>query len=697
MARVESVEMAEKFCRDNGLYERKHSARDIHKAFHPITPVGTMIAKDAMSFETKVYDKSMRMGAHDFTDMSVMIPYAEFDAFHSSSSFEETEVDCSRIPDVNKFRTANGTCNNLKFTTWGAREENLLRWLPPTYGGMGYNEPITKRNGRILPSARAISVALHPDVGFQDNDHSYVLMQWGQFLDHDFSISPETPEDPEHAEGEEDECEDCDVESDRCFNIAVDPQDPFYGVANTSTLPRDRRECLPFIRSAPTSRQCKGHGLFPREQFNEITSYIDASNVYGSDDGLAEDLRSIRDGRLAVFQSSEDPATPILPFALDTGPPCMGRVPLCFLAGDVRVSEQIFLTTMHTLWVVEHNRIVGVLKRLNPDWDNERLYQEGRKIVGALHQLIAYNEYAPELLGRYVFNTLVPKYRGYDDYVNAGIMNSFAHAAYRMGHSQLRNNLARIDDSYNTISEILFRQAFFQPARYLPERELDASFANYLRGLLDRRSQQIDRFISGELTGNLFAEVDRNGNQIRSGFDLAALNIQRARDHGIPRYLDFRTIALLRLCSLGVDFKTPIISPENLALINKIYAAPGKHDGLQNCDLWPCGLIEERLELQFPPSERTGGQLGPTFSVIIADQFTRSRDGDRFYYENPGVFTESQLAAIKKTTLSFVICANADISTIQPSAFRWPVNGNERIKCETVKNDNCLDLSPWQG
>lgn len=694
MPPITNVEEAKDFCEENGLYDREHTPRDIHKAFHPIRPEGMMIAKDAMAFEQQVYDKSMREGAGDFTDMSTMISYSDLEAFHESSSYQESEVDCSRIPLVNTFRTANGTCNNLRFTTWGAREENLLRWLPPQYGGMGYKAPVTKRNGRDLPNARLISVKLHPDVGVEDNDHSYMLMQWGQFLDHDFSISPETPEDPEHEEGEEDECENCATNSERCFNIPISPDDPLYGVGNPATDPRFRRECLPFIRSAPTSRQCRGKGLFPREQFNELTAYIDASNVYGSDDGLAEELREGVDGRLLLASGGADVETPILPFAADIGPPCMGTLPICFLAGDVRVSEQIFLTTMHTLWVVEHNRIVTILERLNPSWDDERLYQEGRKIVGALHQVIVYNEYTPELLGRYVFDTLVPKYRGYDDFVNAGILNSFAHAAYRMGHSQLRNNLARIDDNYETLSEIRFRDAFFQPSRYF--LETDASFPNYLRGLLDRQSQQIDRFISGELTGHLFAPVDRAGNQIASGFDLAAFNIQRGRDHGLPGYLGFRTVALLRLCYLGVEFTQPIITDENLVLINQVYGEPGKHNGLQNCDLWPCGLLEERLELQFPPSKRTGGQLGPTLSVIVADQFTRSRDGDRFYYENPGIFTESQVAALKATSFAAVICANAEISTIQPSAFRWDTNGNERISCDSVQEDNCLDLSPWQ-
>ena len=48
---------------------------------------------------------------------------------------------------------------------------------------------------------------------------------------------------------------------------------------------------------------------------------------------------------------------------------------------------------MHTVWVREHNRVAKVLHTLNPTFDDERLFQEARKIVIAEIQHITYNEW----------------------------------------------------------------------------------------------------------------------------------------------------------------------------------------------------------------------------------------------------------------------------------------------------------------
>ncbi|CAL1569504.1 unnamed protein product [Knipowitschia caucasica] len=58
----------------------------------------------------------------------------------------------------------------------------------------------------------------------------------------------------------------------------------------------------------------------------------------------------------------------------------------CFIAGEVQVDENIALTSLHTLFSGDHNRVARALKRINPQWDSEMLYQESRNILGAYTQ-----------------------------------------------------------------------------------------------------------------------------------------------------------------------------------------------------------------------------------------------------------------------------------------------------------------------
>lgn len=168
-----------------------------------------------------------------------------------------------------------------------------------------------------------------------------------------------------------------------------------------------KRSCLPFFRSSPACITLHTDGKDPpgrpqRQQMNAITSFLDASTVYGHTPALKGLLRnqSSPEGLLAINTRFSDGGFPYLPFVPDIPSGCLqdpgdlrGERVECFLAGDSRVSEIPPLSALHTLWLREHNRIAAGLKDLNGHWSREQVYQEARKIVGALHQASRHDKY----------------------------------------------------------------------------------------------------------------------------------------------------------------------------------------------------------------------------------------------------------------------------------------------------------------
>lgn len=201
----------------------------------------------------------------------------------------------------------------------------------------------------------------------------------------------------------------------------------------------------------------------------------------------------------------------------------------CFVAGDARALEQVSLTVKHTIWLREHNRISKGLSDVNPQWDDKRLYQETRHIVIAEIQYITFFEYLSALFGSSFPNFFSP-YGGYDPSADALIPNAFDTAAYRFGHSQVHPFFERLDSSLSSIPQgpLFLRDAFRSPTEF----HNGGGVAPIARGWLHQPAHAVDEFVSSVLTSQLFEPITLPGR----GLDLATINIQRGRDHGLPRY-----------------------------------------------------------------------------------------------------------------------------------------------------------------
>uniref|UniRef100_A0A4W3J5W6 Peroxidasin homolog n=1 Tax=Callorhinchus milii TaxID=7868 RepID=A0A4W3J5W6_CALMI len=583
--------------------------------------------------------------------------------------------DCLDICFHQKYRTHDSTCNNLQHPMWGASLTAFERLLKPVYEN-GFNLPRGSNlnqeySSHPLPLPRLVSTAM---IGTEtitpDDQYTHLLMQWGQFLDHDLDLTVAALSMSRFSDGEP--CNRFCTNDPPCFPILIPDTDPRV----------QNGRCMFFVRSSPVCgsgmTSLLMNSVYPREQINHLTSYIDASNVYGSTEHESQELRDLTNqrGLLKAGQIVPKSGKHLLPFA--TGPPteCMrdtnqSSIP-CFHAGDHRANEHIALTAVHTLWFREHNHVATELLKLNPHWDGDTIYHEARKIVGAQMQHITYNDWLSKILGG-VGMKVLGDYKGYNPNLNAGIVNAFATAAFRFGHTLINPVLYRLNESFRAISEghIPLHKAFFSPFRIIQEGGIDP----LLRGLfaVPGKMRVPSELLNLELTEKLFSMVHA------VSLDLAAMNIQRGRDHGIPPYNDYRVFCNLTFAQDFEDLKNEIKDPEIREKLKRLYGTP------RNIDLWPALMVEDIIP---------GTRVGPTLLCLLATQFRRLRDGDRFWYENAGVFTPAQVTQIKQASLARVLCDNGDnIQQVQPDVFRVANYPQGFVNCKEIAR---LDLRMWQ-
>ncbi|MEE8143276.1 MAG: peroxidase family protein [Planctomycetota bacterium] len=505
-----------------------------------------------------------------------------------------------------EFRSIDGSGNNLANPLWGSAGIELLRVAPSNYGD-GVSTPA----GADRPGARAVSNALcdQPAPGYNEKFASDMLWQWGQFLDHDIDL---TPTHNRSAPGE-------------VFNIPVPIGDPFFDPQGIGGA------VIPLVRSLFVV------GFTPRQQVNAITSFLDASNVYGSDLARAEELRTL-DGSGKLKTSDGD----LLPFNVNGFPNAQppGDPASFFLAGDVRANEHVGLTAMHTLFLREHNRLAEEIALADPGLTGDEIYLRTRRIVGAQLQVITYREFLPLLLGR---GALRP-YGVYQASINPSIANEFSTAGYRVGHTMISGMLLRYSEGGVAIPQgnLELREAFFVPSVIVNEGGIDP----ILRGLISKPAEAIDVEISDDIRNFLF------GPPTLGGLDLAALNVQRGRDHGLGDYNLLRS-------AYGL---TPVIDWDEITPDPFVQnALQSMYGDIDNLDAWVTGLAEPHLP---------GALVGELFFHILVDQFERLRDGDRFWYQAD--FTPAEIQNLENTLLSDIMARNTSVASLRADVFTVP-------------------------
>ncbi len=511
-------------------------------------------------------------------------------------------------------RSLDGRGNNPVNGEWGASHTRFGSITTPAYAD-GISEP----TGAERPNPRLISNEIFAQSG-KINDQltlSDYVWVFGQFVDHDIILSNN--------------------DLSELILIEVPSGDPDMDPLGTGQV------VMPIFRSEydlTTGTDIDN----PRVHINSISSFIDGSGIYGVNAERSMWLRTFEGGKLRTSEGNllpfntrtgefNDPTDLFAPYMADD----VRSGNKLFVAGDIRANENSLLTAFHTLFVREHNRLCVFYQEKHPTWDDERIYQKSRRVVTGLLQSIVFDEWLPAM------GVELEDYQGYSEDVDPSISNLFAAAAFRLGHTLLSSEIVRMDNEGAVIARgnLMLKNAFFNPKEILLAGGLDP----YFKGMGTQIQQDLDCKVIDDVRNFLFGEPG-NG-----GFDLAAINIMRGRERGLG---DFNSIRR----DLGFepfDHFTDICANSDLTVdLESVYGS------VDEVDPWVGLLAEEHM-----PS----ALFGETIMYIIKDQFTRLRDGDRFFYKNDPGLTSRDIEEISDTKFSDIIRRNTGIALMQENVF----------------------------
>lgn len=550
------------------------------------------------------------------------------------------------------------------------------------------------------PSPRYISNRIFNDTGqniFSARGVSQWAWAWGQFLDHTLGLAQEGTE---------------------AADLPFDAADPLETFTNDFGA-------ISFTRDAAATTGT-------RQQVNTVSSYLDAWNVYG---GSEARLEWLREGPVDANLANNGPhllldADGNLPRRDERGDSStapdmalMGRLTgttdEAAVAGDVRANENVALTAIHTLFAREHNRIVDGLPA---SLGAQRRFDIARRVVMAEQQYITYREFLPAV------GITLPAYRGYDPRVDARISNEFATVGYRahsMIHGEFEVDVVADDLDAATEAALQAQGVTVTPAGEDRELTIPLNVAFGNPDLLDEIG--VDPMLAALGGEAQYANDEQFDNQLRSVMfqvpgpgvtdpatqcndqsdltqcysgvvDLAAIDIARARDHGIPSYNDLRAAyGLPRVTSFtqitgeatdrfpndpAIDAADPLDDPDILDVVELRDAAgnvltPGSDEG--NEDTVRAvrrttlaarlravyGSVDEVDAFVGMVAERhlRGSEFGALQAAMWKRQFSALRDGDRFYFENDqGLRTIRERYGIDyRVSLSRLITANTRV------------------------------------
>jgi len=570
-----------------------------------------------------------------------------------------------------KYRSIDGSCNNMKNSQYGQARTSLGRIVIPRYSNKVHGWRLSV-DGYPLPQARALRYQSLPDKNIDEKTVNMMYANFGQFITHDMVYTPFY----QSVDGEFIDC--CHgykggetQVSPKCYAMPVD-HDPEYS-HHTEDKDHHKVICLNFARGilAPNYDCAAGYG----NPINIQTHHLDLSLNYGRSLNISHQMRAHKNGLVKMSKVGNQFYLPV-----DTNAECFNSSQgFCFGSGDTRTTIHPGMTLMQTLFHRHHNYIAKKLNKLNPHWDDEECYQEARRINIGCFQHIVYTEYLPLLLGwKFMYeHGILPTSQGYsydyDEYANPWVYAEFSGAAFRL-HTSIYGKIVLANDNYAPETELPLENYYNSAILYRNPYNLE----KIVRGYIAVSKRKHDEYYDPAVTQKLLKD------ERHFGLDLAGFNIQRGRDYGIGTYNDYRELCGLPRAKQWSDFHD-WIDPKVVDKFSKMYRHP------DDVDLYSGGVAENH----FPDA-----LLGPTWWCIVGYQFQRTKLADRHFYDLGGMphsYAENQLDEIRKMSFAAILCLTTDVKSVPAFAFRTISAGNPLVSCSDVERIPRMEYGAWKS
>lgn len=509
------------------------------------------------------------------------------------------------IPDYAvSFRTEDGSFNDLDHPEMGRTGERFARNFPL--------EHCHPENGDRLmqPSPRDISNELLARREFVPAEILNILAAaWIQFQTHDWF---------NHGRSRE---------VDR-FSIPLRPDDDWH------------EDPMRVPRTPPDPTRTADDDSLPPTFVNTESHWWDGSSVYGSDPEVAARLRTFEDGKMVV-QGRRLPLDP------ETGLPMTG----------VNENWWVGLGLLHTLFTLEHNAICDHLRAVYSGWSDERVYQTAKLVNSALMAKIHTVEWTPAILpnkvlrlamnvnwwglagertrkvwGRIAGSEVVSGIPGSDaDHHGApfALTEEFV-SVYRL-HPLIPDEVKvqRARDG-STIGDFGFKRLALRNAVGFFE-EVPPVDALYTLGVEHPGAMVLHNF------PNFLRKLTLPDGEI---LDLAAVDILRDRERGIPRYNQFRRLLHMKPFK---SFEALAADPAWAKKLEEVYEGD-----IERVDPL-VGMLAEKPPVGF-------GFSDTAFRIFIL-MASRRLKSDRFFTDdyNPRVYTPEGMRWISDNDMSSVL------------------------------------------